>query len=158
MRIKLARCKQTVDGRNRTEQEEGENGYSASKPESFMWNGNEVELLLRLTLNYKARKAQYLLRHEHEHVVRHCCCCCCYETWRGSEVRGNRSRGGAMASSFRKVIRRPHENGRAAFSDFSTLRPVFKKVRFRDPCGRSAKTMQCVCVFAKERFHVDGPQ
>ena len=26
-------------------------------------------------------------------------------------------------------IRRPHENGRAAFSDFSTLRPVFKKVR-----------------------------
>ena len=37
-------------------------------------------------------------------------------------------------------IRRPHENGRAAFSDFSTLRPIFKKVcfrglRFQDPCG-----------------------
>ena len=29
-------------------------------------------------------------------------------------------------------IRRPHENRRAAFSDFSTLRPVFKKVRFQD--------------------------
>ena len=42
-------------------------------------------------------------------------------------------------------IRRPHENGRAAFSDFSTLRPVFKKVCLQDPCGRSAKTMQNVC-------------
>ena len=26
----------------------------------------------------------------------------------------------------------PHENGRAAFSDFSTLRPVFKKLRFQE--------------------------
>ena len=41
-------------------------------------------------------------------------------------------------------IRCPHENERAAFSDFSTLRPVFKKVHFQDPCGRSAKTMQYV--------------
>ena len=53
-------------------------------------------------------------------------------------------------------IRRPHENGRAVFSDFSTLRPVFKKVRFQDPYGRSAKTMQYLCVFAKERCRLDG--
>ena len=56
----------------------------------------------------------------------------------------------------------PRENARAAFSDFSTLRPGFKKVRFQalrfqDPCGRSAKTMQYMCVFAKEHFRVDGP-
>ena len=41
----------------------------------------------------------------------------------------------------------PHENGRA--SNFSTLRPVVKKVCFQDPCGRSAKTMQYMCVFVK---------
>ena len=56
-----------------------------------------------------------------------------------------------MASSFRMQIHRPHENRRAAFSDFSTLRPVFKKVRFQDPCGRSAKTIQYMCVFAWTR-------
>ena len=39
----------------------------------------------------------------------------------------------------------PHENGTAAFSDFSTLRPVFKKVHFQDPRGRSAKMMQKMC-------------
>ena len=38
-------------------------------------------------------------------------------------------------------IHRPHENARAAFLDFSTLRPGFKKVhfqalRFQDPCER----------------------
>ena len=44
-------------------------------------------------------------------------------------------------------IRCPHENTRAAFSDFSTLRPGFKKVQ--DPCGRSAKTMQNVCVYTQ---------
>ena len=58
-------------------------------------------------------------------------------------------------------IRCPHENGRAAFSYFSTLRAVFKKVRiqalrFQDPCRRSAKTMQYMCVSAKDRFHVDS--
>ena len=57
-------------------------------------------------------------------------------------------------------IRHPHGNGRAAFSDFSTLRPVFKKVRFqalrfRDSYGRSAKMMQYVCVFEKKR-RLDG--
>ena len=59
-------------------------------------------------------------------------------------------------------ICRPHENARAVFSDFSTLRPVFKKVsfqalRFHNPCERLVKTIQYVCVFAKERFRVDGP-
>ena len=53
-------------------------------------------------------------------------------------------------------IRHAHENGRAAFSDFSTLRPVFKKVRFHAPCGQLAKTMQNVCLH-KNRFHVDSP-
>ena len=61
-------------------------------------------------------------------------------------------------------IRRPHENGRAAFSDFSTLRHVFKKVRFQvlrfqDLYGRSAKTMQYVCVFEKKNVVVwAGPK
>ena len=42
---------------------------------------------------------------------------------------------------------------------FGFLHPetVFKKVRFQDPCGQSAKTMQNVCVFTKECFRVDGP-
>ena len=31
-------------------------------------------------------------------------------------------------------IRCPPKNGRAAFSDFSTLRPVFKKARFQAMC------------------------
>ena len=31
---------------------------SARKPESFVWTVNEAELLLRLTLNYKASKLQ----------------------------------------------------------------------------------------------------
>ena len=30
--------------------------------------------------------------------------------------------------------RRPHKNALAAFSDFSTLTPGFKNVRFQDPC------------------------
>ena len=55
------------------------------------------------------------------------------------------------------LIRCPHENGRAVFSDFSTLRPGFKKVLFQDLCGRSAKTMQYMCVFAKEHSRLDGP-
>ena len=41
----------------------------------------------------------------------------------------------------------PYENGRAAFSDFSTLRPIFKKMRFQDPCGQSAKMIQYMCIF-----------
>ena len=62
-----------------------------------------------------------------------------------------------MASSFREVCRfAVHtRTGRAAFLDFSTLRPVFKKVRFQDPCGRSAKTMQYMCVFTKEHCRLD---
>ena len=58
-------------------------------------------------------------------------------------------------------IRRPHENASAAVSDFSTLRPGFKKVRFQvlrlqDPCGRSAKMMQKMCVYTEERFRLDS--
>ena len=53
-------------------------------------------------------------------------------------------------------IRHPHENRRAAFSEFSTLRPVLKKVRFQDPYGWSAKTMQYVCVFEKKRCRLAG--
>ena len=116
-----------------------------------MWTINEVELLLQLTLNYKAskkgaRKAQYLLLHEHEHVVRYCCCCCCccYETLQGSEVEWGWGDKVIVLESMR--IHCPDEYVRTAFWDFSTLRPVFKKVRFQalrfqDPCGRSAKTM-----------------
>ena len=33
----------------------------------------------------------------------------------------------------------------------------FQALHFQDPCGLSAKTMQYMCVFAKERFRVDGP-
>ena len=46
--------------------------------------------------------------------------------------------------------------------DFSTLRPVFNKMcfqslRFQDQCGRSAKMMQYMCIFAKECSRLDGP-
>lgn len=47
---------------------------------------------------------------------------------------------------------REGRTGRAAFSAFSTLRPVFKN--FQDLCGRAAKTMQYICFFAKEHFRV----
>ena len=122
----------------------------ARKPEAFVWTDNEVELLLRLTLDYKASKLQETRT---QAVVRHCCCCCCYETLRGSAGWGD---GVIVLESMR--IRRPHENGRAAISDFSTLRPVLKKMHFQDPCGRSAKTMQYMCVFTRphERFCVDS--
>ena len=47
-------------------------------------------------------------------------------------------------------FRRPPENGRAAFSDFSTLRPVFR-IRVDGP-----KTMQHKRVCAKERSRLNG--
>ena len=74
-KTELARRLQTDSRRRtRTQQEEEENGRCKDTE-------NEVELLLWLTLDYKVNKAQYLLQHEHKHVVRHCCCCCCwYET------------------------------------------------------------------------------
>ena len=53
MHIKLVCCKQTVDGE--TEEEEDENGECK---ETFVWADNEVELLLRPTLNYKESKLQ----------------------------------------------------------------------------------------------------
>ena len=58
MHIKVrAVDKQTLDGE--TEQNKKKMKMaSARKPESFVWTGNEVELLLRLTLNYKVSKLQ----------------------------------------------------------------------------------------------------
>ena len=57
MRIKLARRKQTVDGETEHNKKKIKMA-SARKPESFVWTDNEVELLLRLTLNYKESKLQ----------------------------------------------------------------------------------------------------
>ena len=78
MRIKLARCKQT-DSRRETEHKKKKMKMaSARKPESFVWTSHEIELLLRLTFNYKTCKLQERLNifmHKREHVVRHCCCC-----------------------------------------------------------------------------------
>ena len=67
-----------------------------------------------------------------------------------------------MASSFRKVCGfAVHTRTAAAFLDFSTLRPVFKKVRcqvlrFQDLCGRSAKTLQNLR-FRKREFSCGRP-
>ena len=49
--------KQTVDGETEHNKKRMKMP-SARKPESFVWTGNEVELLLRLTLDYKASKLQ----------------------------------------------------------------------------------------------------
>ena len=57
MRIKLAHCKQTVDGETEHNNKNIKMA-SARKPESFVWTSNEVELLLRLALDYKASKLQ----------------------------------------------------------------------------------------------------
>ena len=104
-----------------------------------MWTDNEVELLLRLTLDYKASKMQETRT---QAVVRHCCCC--YETSGASAGWGD---GVIVLESMR--IRRPHENGRAAFSDFSTLRPVFQRSVF-------SVTAFSGSVRTEERFRVDG--
>ena len=58
MRIKLhAVNKQTVN-RETVHNKKKMKTASARKPESFVWTVNEVELLLRLILNYKASKLQ----------------------------------------------------------------------------------------------------
>ena len=49
--------KQTVDGKTKHNKKKMKMA-SARKPESFVLTVNEVELLLRLTLNYKASKLQ----------------------------------------------------------------------------------------------------
>ena len=77
-----------------------------------------------------------------------------------SKVRGRW--GDGVIDPQRMRNRCPNENTTAAFWDFSTLRPGFKKVllqalRFQDPFGRSAKMMQNMCVYTQKRFHVDGP-
>ena len=49
--------KQTVEGE--TEHKKKKTTIASSKkPESFVWTGNEVELLLRLTLNIKVSMLQ----------------------------------------------------------------------------------------------------
>ena len=93
----------------------------ARKPEAFVWIDNEVELLLRLTLDYKVSKLQETRT---QAVVRHCC----YETSQGSEVEGYRWRGDGAIDMESMRIQCPRENVRAALSDFSTQRPGFKKV------------------------------
>ena len=74
-----------------------------------------------------SREAQYLLRHEHKHLVRRCCCH--YETSQG--LRGRRLEvegwGGGIIDTQNMQIRCPYENARPAFSDSSTLGPGFKK-------------------------------
>ena len=166
MRIKLSRCKQTLDGETKHNKKKMKMAR-ARKPESFVRTDNKVQLVLRLTLNYKASKlqeyqAQYLLRHEHEHVVRHCCCCCCcYATLWGSEVGGKRSSGGAMASSFWKIcgFTIHTRTGGLRFWISPPWDPCVVRcqaLRFQDLCGRSAKTMQYMCVFTKERCRLDG--
>ena len=52
-------------------------------------------------------------------------------------------------------ICRPHDNGRATFPDFSTLRLFQKKCVFRR-CVFRIRMMQYMCVFAKERCRLDG--
>ena len=49
--------KQTVEGETKQNKKKMKMAI-ARKPESFAWTVNEVELLLRLTLNYKASKFQ----------------------------------------------------------------------------------------------------
>ena len=49
--------KETVDGETEHNKKRMKMA-TVRKPESFVWTGNEVELLLRLTLNYKASKLQ----------------------------------------------------------------------------------------------------
>ena len=80
---------------------------SARNPEAIVWTDNEVELLLRVTLDYKVSKFQETRT---KAVVRHCYWRCCYETSRGSAGWGD-----AVIILESMQIRHPHENGRAVF-------------------------------------------
>ena len=102
-----------------------------------------------------ARKAQYLLQHEHEHVGRHCC----YETLWGSEVRGKRSRGRAMASPFQKICRFDiHVKTGGLRFCISTLTPVLKKCVFRHYVFRirvDSQPKRCnTCAFSQKSVFV----
>ena len=55
MCIKLAHCKQTGETEHNNKKMKM---ASARQPETFVWTVNEVELLLRLALNYKGSKLQ----------------------------------------------------------------------------------------------------
>ena len=137
---------------------------SAKKPEAFVWIDNEVELLLRLTLDNKVSKLQET---QTQAVVRHCFCCC-YEMSQGSEVGGKRSRGGAMVSSFRKVcgFAVHMRMGGLRFRIFPPWDPFSKKCVFSRCIFRirvDGRPKRCnTCVFshenAKERYRVDDLQ
>ena len=160
--------KQTIDGETKHSKKKMKMA-SARKPESFMWTVNEVELLLGLTLNYKASKLQ-----ERFNIF---CGTTTSSTlplllslllllWDVTGFRGRRQEvkgwGDGVIVLESMQIHCPHENWRAAFADFSTLRPIFKKVRFQalrfqDPCGWSAKTMQYIFFFRKRAVSSGRP-
>ena len=85
---------------------------SARKPESFVWTGNEVELLLRLTLDYKASKLQETRTHA-------CSPPSLLLLWDIAGVRGRRLEleewGDGTIVSESMQIRCRHKNVRAAF-------------------------------------------
>ena len=104
------------------------------------------------TRHVNCKKGCILLRHEHKHVVSIVVVVVMRRRWvQRSEARGRGVGRWRHRYSKSMQIRRPHENGRAAFSFFIffTLRPIFKKVRFQ--------VLQYMCVFAKEHFRMDGP-
>ena len=137
MRRKLARCKlQTVQGE--TEHNKMKMA-SARKPESFVWTVNEVELLLRLTLNSREVGCK---KGSISSAARTQACSpqlllllLLLLLWDVVGFRGQRQEvegwGDGVIVLESMPIRRPHENWRAAFSDFSTLIPFSKKCVFR---------------------------
>ena len=68
----LCICVYAVEGETERNKKKTKMG-SVRKPASFVWTDNEVELLLRLTLNYKASKLQETRA---QAVVHHCFSCC----------------------------------------------------------------------------------
>ena len=141
---------------------------TAGKPESFVWIVDEVELLLQLTLNYKESKLQdrlnifcgtntsmqsaivvvvVVMRHRRVQRLKA----------RGRGVGRWHHRFGKYADSLST-----REQEGCVFSDFSTLRPIFKKVcfqalHFQDPCGQLAKMLQYMLCFRKRAFSSGRP-
>ena len=111
MHMKLV-YKQTID-RETVHNKKKTKMACARKPELFVWTDNEVQLLLWLTLDYKASKLQETRT---QAAVHHCCCCCCYET---CAVQRSKARGRGVGRWCHRTesmqICRPHENARAAF-------------------------------------------
>ena len=142
MHMKLV-YKQTID-RETVHNKKKTKMASARKPELFVWTDNEVQLLLWLTLDYKASKLQETRT---QAAVHHCCCCCCYET---CAVQRSKARG-------RGVGRWRHWNGK--YADLPSTRkregcvfppwdPVSKKWVFRRCVYRihvDDRPKQCTC-------------